>query len=120
MHRLSLALLGSPQLTHAQLGQIALPNRKALALLTYLAVEAPAAQSREPLLGLLWPELPDAEARNNLRVTWAWLRQRLGDDTRAVPPLLHSTRLDLQINPDVNVWFDLREFNALVRTCEQH
>jgi predicted ATPase/DNA-binding SARP family transcriptional activator len=120
MQRLNLALLGSPQITHAQLGQIALPNRKALALLTYLTVEAPAAQSRETLLGLLWPELPDVEARNNLRVTWAWLRQRLGDDNPGVPPLLHSTRLDLQLNPNVEVWFDLREFNALVRACEQH
>ena len=120
MHHLSLALLGSPQLVLAQLGQIVLPNRKALALLTYLAVEAPAAQSRETLLGLLWPELPDAEARNNLRVTWARLRQRLGDDTPGVPPLLHSTRLDLQIKADGDVWFDLREFNALVRACDQH
>lgn len=119
MHRLSLALLGSPQLAHAQLGQVTLPNRKALALLAYLAVESPAARSREMLLGLLWPELSDAEARNNLRVTWAWLRQRF-DDTHAAPPLLHSTRLDLQLNPDVDIAFDLREFNALVRAREQH
>lgn len=104
---------------HADLGQIVLPNRKALALLTYLAVEAPAAPSRETLLALLWPALSDADARNNLRVTLAWLRQRLGE---GLPDqqLLRSTRLVLQLNPDSDVWLDLREFYALVRATEQH
>ena len=120
MHLLSLGLLGPPQLMHAQLGQIALPNRKALALLAYLAVGAPAASSRETMLALLWPELPDAEARNNLRVTVAWLRQRLGDGLPGQPPLLRSTRLALQLNQDADVWFDLGEFHALVRAADQH
>lgn len=120
MHYLSLRLLGPPQLLHAQLGQIALQNRKALALLTYLAVEAPAAPSRETMLALLWPELPDAEARNNLRVTVAWLHRRLADGLHGRPPLLRSTRLALQLNPDVDVWFDLGAFYALVRAAGQH
>jgi predicted ATPase/DNA-binding SARP family transcriptional activator len=120
MHLLSLGLLGPSQLVHAQLGQIALPNRKALALLTYLAVETPAAPSREIILALLWPELPDAEARNNLRVTVAWLRQRLGDGLPGLPPLLRSTRLTLQLNPEADVWFDLGAFYAHVRAADQH
>lgn len=119
MPTLCLALLGTPQLTHTQLGQIGLPNRKALALLSYLVVGAPAPQSRETLLALLWPELNDAEARNNLRVTWAWLRQRLGDSTGS-EPTLHSTRLDLGFHPQADLWCDLHEFNSLMRRCDQH
>ena len=43
-------------------------------MLAYLAVESAQPHSREALLGLLWPDLPEADARNNLRVTWSQLR----------------------------------------------
>jgi predicted ATPase/DNA-binding SARP family transcriptional activator len=120
MADLRLAFLGPPQIVLRQLGDLTLPNRKALALLAYLAVEAEHAHSRETLLGLLWPEMADAEARNNLRVTWAWLRGRLGDEARAAAPFLLSTRLELQFNRDSNFTLDVAELHALLEACRHH
>ena len=120
MAELRLAFLGPPQIVRRQTGDLTLPNRKALALLAYLAVEAEHAHSRETLLGLLWPEMADAEARNNLRVTWAWLRGRLGDEARAAAPFLLSTRLELQFNRDSDFTLDVAEFHAWLEACRQH
>src|SRR6266516_7707344 len=51
MGQLGIALLGTPDVAHAG-GVLALPSRKALALLAYLAVEG-GLQSREKL-AMLW------------------------------------------------------------------
>ena len=48
---------------------------KARALLVYLALEASQPHSRTSLTGLLWPEIPSKQARNNLRQTLHRLRQ---------------------------------------------
>ncbi|MCA9967955.1 MAG: winged helix-turn-helix domain-containing protein, partial [Anaerolineales bacterium] len=52
-------------------------GRKQVALLAYLALESGHRHSRQSLLGLLWPEMGEDEARNNLRVTLAGLRRVL-------------------------------------------
>ena len=78
MAELQLQLLGPARVVHAQEGEIEFRGRLPLALLAYLAVESGQAHSRETLMGLLWPELPEADARNNLRVTWSRLRKMLG------------------------------------------
>lgn len=114
MSTLRLAFLGSPEITHPQRGEVALANRKALALLAYLAMESGHAHSRESLLGLLWPDMPDADARNNLRVTWSHLRSKLGDDC------LLSTRLDMQFNPHSAHWLDVTTFQNLLERCATH
>ena len=67
------------------------------ALLVYLAVEAGAAHARDALAGLLWPELPNAAARTNLRQALTTLRQALGDRA-AQPPFLLITRETIQFN----------------------
>jgi predicted ATPase/DNA-binding SARP family transcriptional activator len=51
---------------------------KRLALLTYLALAAPAFQRRDTLVGLLWPELDQFHARNSLRNLLHALRRELG------------------------------------------
>jgi hypothetical protein len=100
MPSLTLALLGSPSITRADGSAVSFRLRKELALLAYLAVEGPAAQPRERLLGLLWPEATDESARNNLRVALANLRQALGDaapsaDRQLVQLALESGALDV-------------------------
>jgi DNA-binding SARP family transcriptional activator len=50
------------------------------ALLVYLAVEADRPHSRDELIGLLWPDQPDATTRANLRNALSNLRQV--DDNR--------------------------------------
>jgi DNA-binding SARP family transcriptional activator/predicted ATPase len=61
-------------------GQIAsgFATDKVRALLIYLAVESDRAHRRDFLAGLLWPELPNQDARRNLRKSLHRLREALG------------------------------------------
>jgi len=54
-------------------------ERKAAALVTYLAIEGPTQRSR--LASLLWPDAPDRAARVNLRQLLRRLRLSLGEDS---------------------------------------
>ena len=74
---IKLSLLGPWQLHHPDASPTKEPRRKEQGLLAYLAVEANLPHSRDALVGLFWPELPAADARNNLRVTLAGLRRVL-------------------------------------------
>jgi len=117
MAELQLHFLGPWRVVHAHEGEIEFRGRLPLALLAYLAVESDQAHSRESLVGLLWPELPENDARNNLRVTWSRLRKTLG--ASAGVPFLTSTRFDLQFNPDSNHWLDVAEFRSLIAAAER-
>ena len=109
MTRLGLSLLGPFQVTLN--GQVAsgFKSTKVRALLAYLAIEAHRLHYRETLAGLLWPERPDRDARNNLRTALSNLRQVIGDRT-AVPPFLLITRDTIQFNAASNYWLDVRAF----------
>ena len=85
-----LALLGVPALTTGD-GRDVRCEGKTLALLTYLALEGPTGRSR--LAGLLWPEHPEATARNNLVHVLRRLERACG------APLVHGhDRLALASN----------------------
>ncbi|MGH7534638.1 MAG: ATP-binding protein, partial [Gemmatimonadales bacterium] len=73
-----LTLLGQPAVSLAD-GRPVLPQpgAKALALLTYLVLEA-RPHTREELAGLLWGESPEPEARASLRQALKQLRALLG------------------------------------------
>src|SRR4051812_21080826 len=77
MGLLSLALVGWPEVRHDDRA-IALPTRKALALLAYLTVEG-GTHSRERLTALFWPDSDSAAGRTTLRSTLAHLRDALGE-----------------------------------------
>ena len=73
--------------------------RKHLALLVYLA-RSPRGRTREHLIGLLWPEKPEAAARHSLNEAIRVLRRYLGEssvDTTAgqVRLVSESVRLDV-------------------------
>jgi predicted ATPase/DNA-binding SARP family transcriptional activator len=100
MPSLRLTLLGPPHVTRADGSAVAFRLRKELAVLAYLAVEGLAAQPRERLLGLLWPDASEESARNNLRVVLANLRYALGTaapsaDRQVVRLALDSGTLDV-------------------------
>jgi predicted ATPase/DNA-binding SARP family transcriptional activator len=102
----TLSLLGLPSVTRADGSAVSFRLRKELALLAYLAVEGPAAQPRDTLLGLLWPDATDESARNNLRVALANLRQNLGTDAlggdrQTVRLVLESGALDVAVFRDL-------------------
>ena len=75
---LQLSLLGAPKVIRRNKGVGGFITRKAEALLYYLAVtERP--HTRVSLAALLWPEMPEQNARKNLRDVIASLRKILGD-----------------------------------------
>ncbi|MBK8986762.1 MAG: tetratricopeptide repeat protein [Chloroflexi bacterium] len=99
---------------------------KARALLVYLLVERRQPHRRESLAALLWPDQPEARARQNLRQALSNLRQALGDSDDSAsaaaptPPFLLIDRHEVQFNPQAEVWLDVAEFTALVENCTHH
>ncbi len=99
---LKLYLFGSPRLIY-QDESIAFGRRKGLALLAYLAVtQRP--QSRETLLGLLWPEFSTDNARNNLRRELSLLKKRLPE------PILLADTTHVHLDPTAELWVDTVTF----------
>ncbi len=80
MSNLKIAVLGPPEVYHAD-QLLAFPDRKALALLVYLAVEG-GMHARQRLTRLFWPESDMAHGRTALRNTLLHLRHALGEDTQ--------------------------------------
>jgi DNA-binding SARP family transcriptional activator len=114
MARLALSLLGTFQATLD--GQ---PIRRfrvntARALLAYLAVEADRPHHRETLAGLLWPDVANTIAMNNLRHALSDLRKAIGD-TEATA-YLHITRHTLQFNFASDSWLDTQAFRNGVQS----
>jgi hypothetical protein len=87
MPRLNLRLLGPFQATLDGRPINGFESNKVRALLAYLVIESDRPHSRDELVGLLWPDQPDASARANLRQALANLRHIIGDRT-AESPLL--------------------------------
>jgi DNA-binding SARP family transcriptional activator/Flp pilus assembly protein TadD len=75
MSHLSLMLLGTPIVQHAE-RVVTFRTRKALALLSYLAVEG-GLHSREKLVALFWPDSGPSSGRATMRSTLAYLRRAL-------------------------------------------
>lgn len=113
-----------PQLTLALLGpiHIALDGQpvtgfaynKARALLAYLAVEAHHPHQRDAIVGLLWPDSPEAAARTSLRQVLTNLRDAVGAD------FLITTRDTLQFNPASNFDLDVTRFTASLDASATH
>jgi predicted ATPase/DNA-binding SARP family transcriptional activator len=113
---LSLTLFGSPQVDLGGSPR-AFRLRKELALLVYLAVEQQRPQSRETLVGLFWPELPEAAARNNLRVALANLRRLLDD---AEGHFIYADRQHVQFRATSRHQLDVARFRAAVKAVAAH
>lgn len=101
-------------------GQALLPFKrvKVMALLMFLALERERSHSRSALMGLLWPELPETKARNNLRVALSRLRGRLAE-AGAPDTLLHATRHEVRFQLDDSISFDVATFQTLLAVCDQ-
>jgi DNA-binding SARP family transcriptional activator/predicted ATPase len=113
MSRLAIQLLGPFRVSLDGQPVTGFASDKVRALLAYLAVEADRPHRREKLVGLLWPDWPEAGARANLRRTLANLRQAIGDH-QASPPFLLMSRQSLQFNRASDAWVDALAFRALL------
>lgn len=103
---LRLILLGGFTVTLDNQPVIGLTSHKAQALLCYLAVTG-RTFSRPFLAGLLWPDIPEANARMNLRKELARLNEVLR-------PYLLINRESVALDPDANYRLDVKEFEALL------
>jgi DNA-binding SARP family transcriptional activator/tetratricopeptide (TPR) repeat protein len=102
MTRLVVRLLGDLQVGRGASGSsVRIPARKVRALLAYLALHPGRPHPRDRLTALLWPDVPDAQARQSLRQALAGLRRVLSKtgglvvdaDTVAVDP----ARIDVDV-----------------------
>ena len=114
---LELSFLGSPEV-RLNGRTVALPLRKALALLAFLACE-PGLHAREKLASLLWPEHDESAGRTALRKALGFLNEALESD--AASPFLTASRdaLGLAVNPSISHdTFDLERAAKRARTSE--
>jgi predicted ATPase/DNA-binding SARP family transcriptional activator len=93
---------------------------KLRALLAYLAVEARQPHAREALIGLLWPDAPETDARRNLSQALFNLRQALGDRDRPGEPFFLADRESIQLNPQSNFAVDVARFERLLAEAAAH
>ena len=119
MALLSIGVLGSLQVSIADMPLTTLESVRVRALLAYLAVESDRPHRRETLVGLLWPDYPEDAARHNLRQALFNLRLILGDHT-ANPPYLFISHDAIQFNRESDYSLDLDQFNNYFYTCEEN
>ncbi|MBN2389843.1 MAG: AAA family ATPase [Anaerolineae bacterium] len=119
MSHLVLSLLGSFQATLDSAPITTFESDKVRALLAYLAVEHSRPQRREMLAGLLWPDMPERDARTNLRHVLANLRKAIGDRDAAQPVLL-TGRQTLQFNVEADYGLDVQAFTDAIAATTAH
>ena len=108
--RLRLTLLGGFQAQLEAGAALVLPTRKTQALLAYLALPLGQAHPREKLATLLWGDMPDAQARGNLRHALSRIRKAL---PRAARPGMVLDGPSVALDPSV-VDVDVARFERLV------
>jgi predicted ATPase/DNA-binding SARP family transcriptional activator len=114
---LQINAFGSPRLSSDDgAAAITLRSRKHLALVIFLAVHQGRAHSRGTLVALLWPDISEDAARNNLRVALADLRRNLGD---AAAASLETDRVSVRLRPGGHT-LDVTEFEALLAMVRAH
>jgi DNA-binding SARP family transcriptional activator len=108
--RVKLTLLGGFQAQVGAGAPLVLPTRKTQALLAYLALPLGQAHPRDKLATLLWGDMPDAQARGNLRHALSRIRKNLPAGVR---PGLVLDGPTVALDPSV-VEVDVAEFERLV------
>ena len=111
MPAINLYLFGSPHIVY-QGRVIEVARRKAVALVTYLAL-ADQPQSRDTLATLLWPDLDQERARAALRSTLPALSSLFPESW------LMTDRQTIRLKREA-VWVDAREFLALLAQSRSH
>jgi DNA-binding SARP family transcriptional activator/predicted ATPase len=108
---LQLVLLGPLEARRAGTPVTGFTSTKVQALLCYLAVTGQP-HLRPSLAGLLWGQLPEANAQNNLRKALSNLRRLVG-------PHLAITRQAVAFKRDSAYWLDVEAFESLAGGAAQ-
>lgn len=99
---LRLSVLGNLEIYHEDKPLKGFVSAKVQALLCYLVLTA-RAHTRDALVGLFWGDMPDADAKTNLRQAIANLR-------RLLEPHLLIDRETVAFNRAAPYWLDAEEF----------
>jgi predicted ATPase/DNA-binding SARP family transcriptional activator len=108
---LSIKLLGSPSIALDGQPVRGFVSSKAAALVYYLAATG-RPHTRQALAGLLWPEVPDAQALKNLRDVLSNVR-------RLLLPYLQITRQTVALASTAAEQLDCQQFEARLNYAEQ-
>lgn len=96
-----LQLLGGFQLTIGPGEAVAMPTRKAQALIAYLAMRPGQRHSRDKLAALLWGDRGEPQARHSLRQTLLAIRKALPGNRELVYADATSIGIDRSVEVDV-------------------
>lgn len=120
MKKLALSLLGPFQVSLQNEAITEFATDKIRALLAYLAVEGERPHRRQIMATLLWPDLPDSSALNNLRKSLHRLRQTVDRHEPGISDqLLSVTPQTVCLNLSA-VEIDVVTFQALLKACADH
>ncbi|HYF66298.1 MAG TPA: AAA family ATPase, partial [Herpetosiphonaceae bacterium] len=86
---------------------------KTIPLWVYLLLKRHASVSRTDLAARIWPDIPKAKARANLRRHLHHLQRMLPPHRPGLPWLIHDGE-HIQWNPDADYWLDVGEFERLM------
>jgi DNA-binding SARP family transcriptional activator/predicted ATPase len=93
---------------------------KVRALLAYLAVEANRSHRRDALAGLLWPEMPETKAHDNLRLALHRLRQALSLAGAFPEQFFEITPKTIQFKCGDEALVDVLAFSRLLAESHSH
>ncbi len=113
MTPIRIELLGKMRFTYGQDLLTSINTNRMRTLLAYLVLHADAAQTREHLAFLLWPESNEGQARTNLRQLLHNLRRALPLDCSLLVTDNHSVRW----KPDNSCAIDVIEFEEAVQAA---
>lgn len=117
MTRLNLAFLGTPQIRWGE-QLVTFSTRKALALLTYLAVEG-GVHSRDKLAALFWPESDTERSRGALRTALTYLKGALRGTTASAQAYLVIGNDTLGFNFSSDYQLDVQALQEAYNECRQ-
>jgi DNA-binding SARP family transcriptional activator len=118
--RLYISLLGPYTIKLDGVPLSGFDSDKTRLLLAYLAVEAVKPHPREQLVGLFWPNQPEASARRSLSQALYNLRQLLDKYSGLEEPFLLSDVMTVQLNSSSSYILDIAEFERLLQACQEH
>jgi DNA-binding SARP family transcriptional activator/predicted ATPase len=121
MTHITISLFGSFQVRLGEIQVTSFRSDKVRGLLAYLAVETNQPHRRDALAGLLWPELPEQKAHDNLRLVLHRLRGALAGESSELPQaFLQITPKTIQLNLAAECQVDVGLFTGQLTECRAH
>lgn len=115
---LQIELLGALQITENNQPISLSRSKKIEGLLVYVAMQS-RPSLRHTLMGLLFPESPEDQARTTLRQTLRRLRKTINDENAPIPYLLLEKET-IQLNPASDITIDVHQFESMASGCAFH